>query len=321
MAILPVGGEDQPRRARLVVELDPRRDLEGLRGGLGDGQAERAAAEAGAGPVDDDPPRALAPPRPADDRPLRRVDPPDRQPAVDRHRIGALEQRPQLIDADGEAEVRRDERLHRHDPLHLPLEIQQRAAAVARLHGDRQLDHRPPLDLAPPRDAPRDDAPLEAVRIPHRHHLAAVGERGGVAESERHQALPGDADDRQVGGPVGGVDLDDVVPGAVGEFHAHRPRVADDVVVGGDEAVGADDEPGAEARVALAAAGEAHGDDRVADLGRDLLHRVAGRLLVRPARARRERERQPHQTPAEQALPRPSVPSAHRPLLVSVQPA
>ena len=66
-AFVAVGGEDEAGGARLVVQPDGDGQFEGQFGGLGWWQAERAAAEALAGPLDQNAARAL-PPRRAEER-------------------------------------------------------------------------------------------------------------------------------------------------------------------------------------------------------------------------------------------------------------
>ena len=278
VAIPSIGSEHEPGGARFVVELHPHGDLIRKRRGGCDGEAERAAAKASADAFDSDPAGALPPAGAADGRPFLGIERADRQPTVDADRIRPVDERLELIDADGEAEERRHERLHREDPVHLPLPVEERPAAVPWLDRDRQLDHRPAVDLALPRNAPRDNAPLEAVRIADGHHLLAVEERLGDAERKRREPLLGDPYDCQVGGPVGGMDRGDVVPAAVGKLHAHRPRLADDVIIGGDQSIGRDHKPGAEPLIATAAAGKPDRDDRVSNLLGDRFDGVHVRL-------------------------------------------
>src|SRR5262249_14446967 len=64
---------------------------------------------------------------------------------------------------------------------------------------------------------------------------------------------------------------------AVGEADADGPGLTDDVQVGGDEAVGRDDEAGAEPLAAAVAAGGGDDHDGVARRRGDLLDRLGGR--------------------------------------------
>lgn len=89
----------------------------------------------------------------------------------------------------------------------------------------------------------------------------ALFEVVGVAEGEWGEVLLVDADDGEVEVVVGGVDFADVVLFAVGGLDLELACVADDVEVGGDEAVLADDEAGAEGFLVAAAAVLGDGDD------------------------------------------------------------
>src|SRR5207248_647921 len=119
-------------------------------------------------------------------------------------------------------------------------------AAVARFDGNGELDHRPAVDLLPAGDDAADDAVLQPARVAQGDDALAVLELVGVAQVQGDEVLGVDLDQGQVEGAVGGVDAGDGVF-LLAELHADRPGLADDVQVGGDDAVGRDDEAGAQA--------------------------------------------------------------------------
>ena len=170
--------------------------------------------------------------------------------------------------------------------------------------------------FAPPRgDVGHDDAAVEAAhdargdgareltqRVAHGDGQLADADGGGVAQLGGRQAGGVDAHEREVGV---GVDAGDLAleDAAVGEHHAHRVGILDDVMVGQDEPVGLDDDPRAgalldEALGPVAVAGDlalvdgrrdVDGDDgrgdALDDADDDLV--VAGRLAGALAAGRR----------------------------------
>ena len=211
-------------------------------------------------------------------RPPRRVERPECQPPRDRNRIGALEERPQRVDAHGEAEVPGDERLDRHHADHTSLRIDHGAAAVARLDRHRQLDHLAPLHVPGARDDAADDTEGEAERIPDRHDRQPVRQVGRAAEGQRHEGPRGrlDPQDRQVERAIRGGHLDHPMTRSVRERDLERPALAGDVKVRRDESRGIDHEARAESLSSAVPPLVRHHHDRPAHLLREVRH--AGRV-------------------------------------------
>ncbi len=137
--------------------------------------------------------------------------------------------------------------------------VEQRSAAVARLDGDGELDHRPAVHLAPAGHHPGNDAVRQSLRIAHRDDGLPVFERGRVAQLQRRQPLGVDAQDGEIELAVGGVDGRHFVMFAVGGLDADGPALADDVAIGGDKSVRRHHEAGAQS-LAFAIP-SAHADD------------------------------------------------------------
>ena len=232
-----VRGEDQPGRPGFVVEPHLDGDLVGRGRDLALVDAQGAAAEARAGFDDGDAAGALLPPRPHDRLPTVRVELADGQPFAHGDGVGFLQQAAEAGHRDREAEVVGHRRLHVQQAAHPALGVEERAAAVARLDGDGELDVFRSLDLAQRGNHPADDAELEPVGVAHGDDIGALGDLLIDRQLERLQALRVDAQDRQVEFPVPGVDGGHVVGLAVIEADGDRARFADDVRAGGDEAV------------------------------------------------------------------------------------
>src|SRR5262249_24527907 len=142
------------------------------------------------------------------------------------------------------------------------VEVEHGAAAVALFNGHGELDHGAALDLRAAGDDAADDAVLQAARVAQRDDRLAVAQRVRVAQFQRRQPLRVDAEQGEVERAVGGVDGGDLVALAVGRLDLDGAGLADDVQVGGDQAVGRDDEAGADRVLLAVAAGDADDDDR-----------------------------------------------------------
>ena len=213
----------QARRPRLVIQLDHYGNLERQGGRRQLAQAQRAPAEAAAAPLDEDAAGALPPAAVAGRLPLVGVEPADGQPGAQGDGVGLFEQWLEGINADRETKVGRHQRLDRQDAVDPTLQVEQRAAAVARLDGDGDLDHRPALQLTPPRDDASDDAVRQSLRVADGYDGLPVLERGRVAQRQRRQPLGSDPEDGQVEAAVVGVDVGDGQLLAVGRLDLEWP--------------------------------------------------------------------------------------------------
>src|SRR5437764_1463601 len=107
------------------------------------------------------------------------------------------------------------------------------------------------------------------------------------------------------------MDRGDLVTLAIGQLHRNRPGFAEDVQVGGNQAIGLDDEAGAQPLRFAVSAGEGYYDDRLATLlgnllgglgseGRCRLHRPGG-VFLNVRRLRRKARKQYPESPAERS--------------------
>ena len=158
------------------------------------------------------------------------------------------------VDRDREAVTRVEPRLTRDrrvDADHLALDVDQRAARVARV--DRRVGLNKVLDaVVRPRQATegaalRADDPgghgegeLLAERIPDRQRPLAHPRRVGIAETDRREVLGVDPDHRHVGVRIGADHLGREFAFVV-QLDRHPVRAGDDVVVRQDVPVGRDD--------------------------------------------------------------------------------
>ena len=122
--------------------------------------------------------------------------------------------------------------------MHAAFQIDERPAAVARFDGNRNLDHRHAFDVAPCRDHALRNAVLEAERITEREHGGALLQEIRIAERQSRQLVGIDAEDGEIKLAVGGVNLGDFAPSAIGELDGDGPGFADDVQAGCNQAVG-----------------------------------------------------------------------------------
>src|SRR5437764_215581 len=151
------------------------------------------------------------------------------------------------IDRDGErhahvaAAAAVDLRVDAHD---LAAHVEQLAAGVTRVDRHVGLDERHVAGFERAalgaHDA-RGGAVLEAERRADRQHPFPDLEPARVADPHRRQILGGDAQDRDIRFRVHAHDLGGVFA-PVGEAHGHFARAVDDVRIGHDDAVRADDE-------------------------------------------------------------------------------
>ena len=133
----------------------------------------------------------------------------------------------------------------RIDAHHFAIQVEQRAAGVARIHGDVRLDERHQVfarhGAARGADDARGDAVLERERRTDGEHPFARTQLRRIAEPHHRQFLAFDLEHGDVGALVEAHDLGRVFA-AVGRAHGDFIRIRDHVRVGEDVAVGADDE-------------------------------------------------------------------------------
>ena len=203
--VAAVGMKDQAGGAGLVVQAhrhgelvrDVRRRL--LR------QADGTAAEAAAHAFGEDLARPLPPAAVEQGRPFRWVERADGQPARHGNGVGLLQERLEAIDRDGETQIGREQRLHGQDALHAPLQVEERAAAVAGLDGNGELNHRAAFQLTFGRDHATHHAVLQAVRVADGDDRLAFLQAIGIANGKRRQALDIDPDQGEIERAIGGM--------------------------------------------------------------------------------------------------------------------
>ena len=260
VAVFVVGGEGESGRAGFVVELHGDLDFAGQLGHLALADAQGAAAEAFARAFDLDAAGFLRPARAELRHPLGGIERADGEPAAGGDGVGLAEDLLEGIDGHGETEVGGDRGLEREDAVDTAFHIEQRAAAVARLDGDGDLDHLNHVEITAGRDDTLHDAVIEAVGIADGNHRGAGAQRVGIAERQRGELVGFDADDRQVELAVPRIDLGDVVDFPIQQLHGHRTRLADHMQARGDQAIGGNHKARAHA-VRFSVASEVRDDD------------------------------------------------------------
>ncbi|ABA49128.1 hypothetical protein BURPS1710b_1013 [Burkholderia pseudomallei 1710b] len=189
-----------------------------------------------------------------------------------------------LVDRDRERQPLEAARLrvdHRVDADHLAVQVEQRAARVAGVHGHVGLDERRVVLVGQRTrlraDDARGDRVVEPVRRADRDDPLADLALRRIADLHDRQARSVDLQHRDVGLLVGADDLR-LVLALVGELHGHDVRTVDHVRVSQDIPVGADDEAGAEARarlvVRLRLAAAAHPGNLPVEMSEELIERI-----------------------------------------------
>ena len=163
------------------------------------------------------------------------------------------------------------------------LHVDQRAARVAGIDRRIRLDEelvvvRPARHARQRRDDAAGDCLADAEGIADGKHEIAHLHRIGIGELDGRQVAPDvadDAQDREIGALVLQHDLG-IELAAIGERHTDLIGKLNDVIVGDDQAIGADDDPGAE-RALHALAGPATegvaeelAEEGIGEEGRDL---------------------------------------------------
>ena len=131
--------------------------------------------------------------------------------------------------------------------MHAPFCVEERAAAVARLNGDGQLNQFHAVEVALRRDDALHDAVFQPGGVPDGDNLRALLERGRITELERGQIARGDAHEGEIEFAIRGEHFRGVEAAAIRELDGDGPRLADDVQAGGNQAVGGDNEARAHA--------------------------------------------------------------------------
>ena len=156
--------EDESGSPGFVFELHVNRDLEGLPGLFGRGEADHPASEPGSCAAGDEPACSLTPAASGSGHlPYPLVEGADSKPALDAHRVRVCQQALQGIGGDGKAEALGGlDRDDADDPATL---IDKGAAAVAGFNRHGDLDHVASLELALFSDHPPGDAIVQAKRV------------------------------------------------------------------------------------------------------------------------------------------------------------
>ena len=143
--------------------------------------------------------------------------------------------------------------LERENAEHIALHVEQRAAAVAFLDGNRDLQHVVAVNVARGGEHALHDAEAKTFGSSHRHHILALADFGGIAQWQWLEVFGVNFEQSEVALRVRGVDGSHRMRLAIVHLDLQSPCLTDDMQVRGNEAVRADDEAGTDAIRALTA--------------------------------------------------------------------